>query len=87
MSSAQWIHRYMNISIDQLNDFFFQVDIEDLRENTYELCFNKACLLISRELYVEAEKILKHCEKLCREMLEEDEASEEEIDIELALIK
>ncbi|KAJ8941871.1 hypothetical protein NQ318_001723 [Aromia moschata] len=32
-------------------------------------------------------KKLRQCEKLCREVLEEDEATEEEIDIELALIR
>ncbi|KAJ3642145.1 hypothetical protein Zmor_024954 [Zophobas morio] len=61
--------------------------IEDLRDNTYELCFNKACLLIAHGQYAEAEKKLRQCEKLCREMLEEEESSEEEIDIELALIR
>lgn len=61
--------------------------IEDLRDNTYELCFNKACLLIAHGQYTEAEKKLRQCEKLCREMLEEEEASEEEIDVDLALIK
>lgn len=61
--------------------------IEDLRDNTYELCYNKACLLITHGLYGEAEKKLRQCEKLCREYLEEDEATEEEIDIELALIR
>lgn len=61
--------------------------IEDLRDNTYELCYNKACLLIAHGQYFEAEKKLRQCEKLCREMLEEEESSEEEIDIELALIR
>ncbi|XP_044765686.1 signal recognition particle subunit SRP72 [Coccinella septempunctata] len=79
--------RNSNLSAALLYSKESEVDIDDLRENTYELCFNKACLLISRELYVEAEKKLKQCEKLCREMLEEEEASEEEIDIELASIK
>ncbi|RZC41332.1 signal recognition particle subunit SRP72 [Asbolus verrucosus] len=61
--------------------------IEDLRDNTYELCYNKACLLIAHGQYAEAEKKLRQCEKLCREMLEEEEASEEEIDVDLALIR
>ncbi|KAJ8926937.1 hypothetical protein NQ314_020789 [Rhamnusium bicolor] len=62
-------------------------NIEDLRDNTYELCYNKACLLIESGNYSEAEKKLRQCEKLCREVLEEDETTEEEIDIELALIR
>lgn len=61
--------------------------IEEFKETTYEQCYNKACLLIENENYAEAERKLKQCEKLCREMLEEDETSEEEIDIELALIR
>lgn len=61
--------------------------VDALKEHTYELCYNKACLLIANENYIEAEKKLKVCEKLCREVLEEDEATEEEIDVELALIR
>lgn len=59
----------------------------DLREDTYELCYNKACLLISQNNYIEAEKKLKQCEKLCRESFEDDGTPEEEIEIELALIR
>nr|AEE62093.1 unknown [Dendroctonus ponderosae] len=64
-----------------------RVDLE-LKEDAYELCYNKACMLIASEEYVEAEKKLKQCEKLCREKFEEDEdMADEEIDIELALIR
>lgn len=38
-------------------------------------------------MFVEAEKKLKACEKLCREAFEEDGATEDEIEVELALIK
>lgn len=63
-------------------------DIDELKEVPYELCYNKACMYITSENYSEAEKKLKQCEKLCREKLEEDEdVTEEEIAIELALIK
>ncbi|KAL3290204.1 hypothetical protein HHI36_023563 [Cryptolaemus montrouzieri] len=79
--------RNTNLSATLLYSKESSVNIDDLRENTYELCFNKACLLISRELYAEAEKKLRQCEKMCREILEEDEATEEEINIELALIR
>ncbi|CAH1998677.1 unnamed protein product [Acanthoscelides obtectus] len=81
--------RYTNLSAVMVflnrNDTENQIDY--LKDNTYELCYNKACILIAHENYTEAEKKLKQCEKLCREALEEDEAAEEEIDIELALIK
>lgn len=63
-------------------------DYEELKETPYELCYNKTCMLIASENYIEAEKKLKQCEKLCREKLEEDEdVTEDEIAIELALIK
>lgn len=58
-----------------------------MREDTYELCYNKACVLIQNGQYIEAEKKLKQCEKLCRETLEEEDVTDEEIDVDLALIK
>lgn len=51
------------------------------------MCYNKACLLIQNGQYNEAEKKLRQCEKLCREAMEDDEASEEDINVELALIR
>lgn len=62
-------------------------DLNNLGEDTYEVCYNKAYLLAESGQYVEAEKKLRLCEKLYREVLEEDEASEEEIEAALALIK
>lgn len=81
--------RHTNLSavMVYLNPAETKDKIEDLRDNTYELCFNKACLLITHGQYAEAEKKLRQCEKLCREMLEEEESSEEEIDVELGLIR
>lgn len=38
-------------------------------------------------MFIEAEKKLKVCEKLCRETFEEDGATEEDIEVELAHIK
>ncbi|CAG9759681.1 unnamed protein product [Ceutorhynchus assimilis] len=64
-----------------------RADLDELRETPYELCYNKACMLIASENYLEAEKKLKQCEKLCRDKLEEDDITEEEVDIELALIR
>ncbi|CAH1103592.1 unnamed protein product [Psylliodes chrysocephalus] len=80
--------RYTNLSAAMVHLSAEEtIETEDFREITYEQCYNKACLLIAQENYADAEKKLRQCEKLCREMLEEDEASEEEIDIELALIR
>lgn len=66
---------------------FQNKEVNSLREDTYELCYNKACLLVQSGQYSEAEKKLKQCEKLCREALEEEEASEDDIDVDLALIR
>lgn len=62
-------------------------EIQNLREDTYEMCFNKACVLIRHGMYVEAEKKLKLSERLCRQALEDDDVAAEDMDIDLALIK
>lgn len=62
--------------------------MSDLKESPYELCYNIACMLIASENFPEAEKKLRQCEKLCREKFDDDEdITEEEIDLELALIR
>ncbi|XP_067002510.2 signal recognition particle subunit SRP72 [Anabrus simplex] len=58
-----------------------------LREHTYELSYNRACQLIGRAQYQDAERKLKATEKLCRESLEEDGTPEEDIEDELGIIK
>lgn len=55
-----------------------------MKDDTYEVCFNKACQLISLGQYNEAEKKLRQCETLCRDALEGDGATEDEILLELA---
>uniref|UniRef100_A0A0K8TLY5 Signal recognition particle subunit SRP72 n=1 Tax=Tabanus bromius TaxID=304241 RepID=A0A0K8TLY5_TABBR len=62
-------------------------EVPQLREDTYELCFNSACVLLNQNKFSEAEKKLKICEKMCREFLEEDGASEEDIREETAIIR
>ncbi|KAJ8923698.1 hypothetical protein NQ315_010279 [Exocentrus adspersus] len=79
--------RYTNLSAVMVYLEENDINIDSLKDNTYELCYNKACLLIAYGNYAEAEKKLRQCEKLCREALEEDEVTDEEIDIELALIR
>lgn len=45
-------------------------------------------MLIASENFTEAEKKLRQCEKLCREKFDDDEdITEDEIDLELALIR
>ena len=58
-----------------------------LREHTYELCYNSACILISQGEYNSAEEKLKIAEELCKKTLEENDATEEEIESELAVIR
>ncbi|KAB0801509.1 hypothetical protein PPYR_05863 [Photinus pyralis] len=73
--------------VTQLQHMNVKNDTVKLRSDTYELCYNWACILIAQGRYSDAEKKLKVCEKLCRGSLEEDGASEDEIEIELALLK
>lgn len=62
-------------------------ELPALRENTYELSYNSACGLAGKQKFSEAEKKLKSSEKLCRDYLEEDGATEEDIQNELGIIK
>lgn len=55
----------------------------NLREDTYELCYNAACASLGKSQYVEAEKKLRTSEKICRESLDEDD----DVDDEVAIIK
>ncbi|XP_059612513.1 signal recognition particle subunit SRP72 [Phlebotomus argentipes] len=64
-----------------------QKEIPDFREDTYELSYNRACLIAGKKKFPEAEKKLRSSEKLCREYLEEDGATEEDIEDEVAIIK
>lgn len=62
-------------------------EIPDIPEETYEQHFNGSCILSNRQKYAEAEKKLRASEKLCRETLEDDGATEEEIREELDIIR
>lgn len=62
-------------------------EIPEFREDTYELTYNKGCALAGKGKYAEAEKKLRASEKMCREFLEEDGATEEDILEESAIIK
>lgn len=50
----------------------------NLRDDTYELSYNSACISLGKSQYSEAEKKLRTSEKLCRETLDEDDDIEEE---------
>ncbi|KAH8241164.1 hypothetical protein KR032_000666 [Drosophila birchii] len=70
-----------NLAVDKTKD------VPDVPEDTYEQYFNSACILSNRQKYVEAERKLRTSEKLCREFLEEEGASEEEIVEEVDVIR
>ena len=46
-----------------------------LKDDTFELCYNKACLLLGQGNLTEALKLLERAEELCKESLEDDPVS------------
>jgi signal recognition particle subunit SRP72 len=56
-------------------------------DDKYELCFNESIRLMGEDKNVEAEAQLRKAETLCRQSLEDDGATEEEIEDELAFIQ
>ncbi|KAH8409676.1 hypothetical protein KR222_001561 [Zaprionus bogoriensis] len=70
-----------NLALDKTKE------VPEVPEDTYEHYFNSACIQSNRQKYVEAERKLRTSEKLCREFLEEEGASEEEIVEELDVIR
>lgn len=58
-----------------------------LREDTYELYYNAACLDIGREQYSEALEKLQQAEELCRKMHEDDpDVTTEDCETELSIV-
>ena len=56
-------------------------------DDSYELCYNRGCQLLARGEWVEAEKALKKAEKMCEDMMKEEEADDEEIERETGIIR
>ncbi|XP_071447805.1 signal recognition particle subunit SRP72 [Hetaerina americana] len=73
-----------NLSFGNFKD---SQDLPQLREHTYELAYNRACRLLGERKWSETEAKLRQAERLCRETLEEDGTSEEDVEEELAIIK
>lgn len=67
------------------NIYFQSKDVSNIREDTYELCYNSACALAGKKCYVDAEKKLRQSEKIFIESLDEDASADEQD--ELMLIK
>lgn len=73
-----------------LKNYIFQnkYDIPTVKQdNTYEFMYNIACVLIERGDIEKAQDLLNQAAKCCRNTLEEEEATEEEIQEELTAIK
>lgn len=56
-------------------------DVPNIRDDTYELCYNSACADLGKRQFSEAEKKLRQSEKICCESLDEDDDIEEEVAI------
>lgn len=65
----------------------FETNLLDTEDNTYEMIYNRACILVAKEQFGEAMAKLNEADGICRKFMEEDGASEEEINSELAIIK
>lgn len=70
-----------NLAVDKSKE------VPEVPEDTYEQYFNSACIQSNRQKFAEAERKLRTSEKLCREFLEEEGASEEEIVEEVDVIR
>jgi hypothetical protein len=61
--------------------------MNELENKTYELCYNSACISISKENFEEASKKLVKAEQLCKETFEDDPEDQEALENEIAIIK
>lgn len=61
--------------------------MNELENKTYELCYNSACISISKGDFVEASNKLTKAEQLCKETFEDDPEEQEALDNEIAIIR
>ncbi|XP_029649361.2 signal recognition particle subunit SRP72 [Octopus sinensis] len=65
-----------------------QVEDPGLKDLSYELCYNKACLMIGQNKFKDAEEKLEKAEVVCRRSFEDDpESTEEDINEEVAVLR
>ncbi|CAH3021478.1 unnamed protein product [Porites evermanni] len=65
-----------------------EMDDPGLREDTYELCYNSACLSLGQNDVEAAEVKLKKAEELCETSLQDDpDIAEEEIEAEMGVVR
>lgn len=62
------------------------LDMSENEKLTYELCYNSACISISKGKYEEAEEKLNRAETMCKEYFE-DEEDQEFVESEMAIIR
>lgn len=62
------------------------LDMSDNETITYELCYNSACILISKGKYQEAEEKLTKAEVMCKQTFE-DEEDQDFVESEMAIIR
>jgi len=56
-------------------------------DDSFELCYNQACQLLSKEDWVNAEKALVKAEQMCKDVMKKEEAEDEEIEEETGIIR
>ena len=61
--------------------------MDELEDKTYELCYNSACILLSKGNYTEALEKLYKAEDLCKKSFEDDPDDQEALENEIAIIK
>ncbi len=61
--------------------------LEALHSETMEQCFNVACCYLAQGQAPQAEGMLRRAEDLCRESLQEDDLTEEEMESELSVVR
>ena len=81
------VERLANLAAvsSSLND----TDLNDSNDDeaSYELVYNRACALLARERFVEAEAELRRAIDACAAFLREEDESEEDIEKETAIIR
>ncbi|XP_020610040.1 signal recognition particle subunit SRP72-like [Orbicella faveolata] len=65
-----------------------KMDDPGLREDTYELCYNSACLSLGQSDVEVAQQKLRRAEELCQRSLQDDpDVAEEEIESEMGVVR
>lgn len=59
----------------------------DNENRTYELCYNSACISISKDNYQEAHEKLKKAELMCKKTFEDEQEDAEALESEIAIIR